>query len=239
MSLDISALPVIEDGSITSAKLADGAVTAPKLAESAVVLTDSKVAGLLPGTKLADEAVTASKLAAAAVTAPKVAESAIVLTSSVVAGQLPTSKLADMAVTSDKIADQAVGVSKTTQQVRQVPLQRNTNEVSVLGTTETEVKTFTFSKKNASPWISLAINAGLKVSAAGTATLKVYVNAETSPRATLTATSTSYDTQETGNIDISDLVNGDHVLRFKLASDNALVTAYNKLLEVFAEKDVA
>lgn len=197
MSIDISALPVIEDGSITSEKLADGAVTTPKLADAAVA-------------------------------AAKIADAAVA-----------TAKLADSAVTTDKIADMAVGVSKTTQQVRQVPLQRNTNEVAVIGTTETEVKTMTFSKKTNSPWISLAINAALKISAAGTAILKVYVNTEVSPRATLTTTSTTYDIQETGIIDISDLANGNHSLSFKLAASDPYVTAYNKLLEVFAEKDVA
>ncbi len=97
----------IEDGAITTAKLADGAVTAAKIASEAVgsqqVADNSLTAGdLAPNavgtSEIADGAVTAAKLEAGAVTIPN--------------GAITTAKLANDAVTTAKIADGAVTAAK-------------------------------------------------------------------------------------------------------------------------------
>ena len=80
----------IQDGGITTAKLATGAVTAAKIASGAVTTA-----------KIATGAVTTAKIASSAVTADKIASSAVT-----------TDKLASSAVTTAKIASEAVTIAK-------------------------------------------------------------------------------------------------------------------------------
>lgn len=63
----------VDDGAITTAKLADGAVTSPKIADNAVVAA-SVADGAMSTAKLADGAVSTEKIAARAVTASKMEE---------------------------------------------------------------------------------------------------------------------------------------------------------------------
>ena len=80
----------LEDGAVTTQKIAVGAVTTPKIADKSV--TDAK---------LADGAVTTPKIADGAVTTPKIAD-----------GAVTTPKIADKSVTDAKLADGAVYGSK-------------------------------------------------------------------------------------------------------------------------------
>ena len=90
----------LEDGAVTTQKLADRAVTDAKLADGAV--TTSKIGNAaVTDDKLADSAVTTSKIDNAAVTDDKLADSAVT-----------TSKIDNAAVTDDKLADGAVYGSK-------------------------------------------------------------------------------------------------------------------------------
>ena len=90
----------LEDGAVTTQKLADRAVTDAKLADGAV--TTSKIDNAaVTDDKLADSAVTTSKIDNAAVTDDKLADSAVT-----------TSKIDNAAVTDDKLADGAVYGSK-------------------------------------------------------------------------------------------------------------------------------
>jgi hypothetical protein len=82
----------IQDGAVTSAKIADETITSSDIA-----------AGAIGSSELASECVTESKLAAAAVTSAKIASAAVT-----------TSKLAAYAVTGDKIALNTIGDSQVT-----------------------------------------------------------------------------------------------------------------------------
>jgi Chaperone of endosialidase len=110
----------IQDGTITTAKLADGSVTNAKLAPNSVgsgniidgavgtsdlqdrSVTSIKIAGgAVTSTELADNAITTLKIVDGAVTTPKIADLAVA-----------TAKLADLGVTTPKIADLAVTDAK-------------------------------------------------------------------------------------------------------------------------------
>jgi hypothetical protein len=66
----------VNDGAITTTKMAEGAVSATKVADGAI--TTTKVAdGAVTTTKIADGAVTTPKLADLAVTSPKIADGAV------------------------------------------------------------------------------------------------------------------------------------------------------------------
>ena len=80
----------LEDGSVTTNKLADNAVTTAKIIDNAIVAE-----------KIAADAVTANKIAADAVTANKIK-----------AGAVTTDKIAANAVVADKIAARSIGVQK-------------------------------------------------------------------------------------------------------------------------------
>ncbi len=101
---------------------------------------------------------------------------------------------------------------------------------SVSGTTETEVKYCRFAN-TVIKWLKLMIVATIWVSG-GTGYLKVYIDAETTPRLTLSTTATS-ETRYEGEFAISDLAAGVHTLHVKLVNSGSYVT-YNKLLEVYA-----
>ncbi len=82
----------------------------------------------------------------------------------------------------------------------------------------------------------LHINAQMKTSGSGTtAIMKLYVDAEGSPRITLNCTDTDWVMVE-GVADFSDLANGAHDVTLKLYSDSSGATAYNDLVEIFIEK---
>jgi hypothetical protein len=91
---------VLNDGDVTTPKLADGAVTAAKIATLAVN-SARLAANAVTSEKLADGAVTEDKIAAAAVTSGKIATNAV-----------SSAKIADEAVTSAKIPDAAITLAK-------------------------------------------------------------------------------------------------------------------------------
>lgn len=90
----------IEDGAISTAKLAANAVTAAKIAAGAVIAE-----------KLAAGAVTAEKIQAGAVEAAKIAAGAVIA-EKIASGAVTTEKLDALAVTADKIAANAVTAAK-------------------------------------------------------------------------------------------------------------------------------
>jgi len=110
----------IQDGGVTTNKLADDAVTRPKIADAAVteaeiaddaVTTAKLAAGAVGTTEIADDAITNPKLADNAVSAAEIAGSAVT-TSKLDDLAVTTAKLADDAVTNPKLADDAVGTAE-------------------------------------------------------------------------------------------------------------------------------
>ncbi|MFC5405026.1 hypothetical protein [Cohnella soli] len=110
----------INDGAISSGKLADGAVTTGKLADGAVTtnkigsgqVTADKVAdGSIGTAELASGAVTADKIGAGQVTADKVADGAIG-TAELANGAVQTAKIGDGQVTGAKIASGTITQDK-------------------------------------------------------------------------------------------------------------------------------
>jgi len=114
-----------------------------------------------------------------------------------------------------------------------IPLVFDDTQKSVVGTTETEVKYFRFSKTGSIRRDKLIVIASLWVSG-GTGSLKIYIDDESSPRLTLQTTSTT-ETIVSGEIDISDLANGIHTIHIKLVNNTAGQTTYNELIEVYAK----
>jgi len=100
----------IQDGGVTTNKLADDAVTNPKIADDAV--TTAEIADdAVTNTKIAAGAVDTPELADDAVTNPKLADNAVD-TAEIAGSAVTTAKLADLAVTSAKIADAAATTAK-------------------------------------------------------------------------------------------------------------------------------
>lgn len=100
----------IEDGSITTAKLANSAVTGAKIANNAV--TTAKISDLNVTTgKLAGDAVTATKIAASAVTTDKIANLAVT-SAKIAANSITSSELAGGAVQATHIQDLAITGAK-------------------------------------------------------------------------------------------------------------------------------
>jgi len=158
-----------------------------------------------------------------------------VVTDGIEDGAITTAKLADTAVTTAKIADGAVTPAKASAELKSKMYMGDETEVSVTGTTETELKQFLFVQDGPMGTInSFYVQATLKSSSStATASLKIYIDDETTPRLTLSTTSTDYALQ-TGYFDVSDLTSGIHTIHIKLASDTATETAYNYLLEFYA-----
>jgi hypothetical protein len=110
----------IGDGEVTTPKIANGAVTTDKLAADAVV-TDKILNGAVTTDKLATDAVAEAKILNGAVTEPKLATSAVttdklaadaVVTDKILNLNVTEAKLADGAVTTDKLGDGAVTTQK-------------------------------------------------------------------------------------------------------------------------------
>ena len=110
----------LDDGSVTTAKLADGSVTTPKLADDAV--TGAKIAdatihggalidGTIPTVKIGDSQVTGAKLSSNAVSTGKIADNAIT-SAKIAAGAVGSSDLASFAVLASKLNSNAVTTAK-------------------------------------------------------------------------------------------------------------------------------
>ena len=97
---------VVEDGSITTVKLANEAVTNPKLAPDAV--STSKIIDLtISEAKLQDAAVTNIKIASAAITSEKIVDEAVI-TSKINIEAVTNSRIGSEAITHQKIQAEAV-----------------------------------------------------------------------------------------------------------------------------------
>ena len=110
----------IDDGSISTAKIADAGVTTAKLADSSVTtakiaddaVTSAKVPdGSISTAKLADDGVTSAKIAASAVTNAEIAANTI-LTGNIASQAVNTQSITDNAVSTAKLADDAVTFAK-------------------------------------------------------------------------------------------------------------------------------
>ena len=191
-------------------EVADNSVTASKLTDGAIDLSTAKVTGELPTSKIED-------------------------------GAIVEAKLASLAVSTGKLKDQAVTLAKAQQALKIHHFVGDETEVSTTGTTEEDQKVFrmpraTSDVKGIQP-VRIHVNAEMKVidGTSPTGILKVYIDAEGTPRITLNTTSGTYEMVE-GDADISDLSNGTHTIKVTLASDEAPATAYNDLIEIFLEK---
>lgn len=110
----------IQDGAVTNEKLADGAVDTRTLADEAV--TNEKIQdGAVTGEKLADNTITGDKLQDGIIDSDKFADGSIesrniaddaITTDKIQDGAVTTPKLADGAVTTEKIQDEAVTTAK-------------------------------------------------------------------------------------------------------------------------------
>lgn len=184
--------------------------------------------------ELKDGAVTATKIMAGAVDATALADSAVDLSGTKVKGLLPGTRLADGSVTPEK-------ASRAT---KRDTFTANSTEVSSTETSATaasEVKTARFNIVGTTDedgrtrrWMFFAIEAELKSSAAtATAKLDIFIDGETTPRATLSSSSTSYDAIATSDVSIADLAPGNHIIRARLYTTVSGQTAYNRQFEIY------
>lgn len=100
----------IEDGSITTDKLADNAVTTAKLSNSSV--TSAKIVdGTIVASDIANSTITGGKIASNTITATNIAASAVG-TSEIAENAVTTAKIANSNVTADKLASSSVTAAK-------------------------------------------------------------------------------------------------------------------------------
>jgi hypothetical protein len=105
-------------------------------------------------------------------------------------------------------------------------------EVSMSGTTEAELKRFRFYKSAYAPFRRIVIALSAWVSG-GTGTVKVYVDAETSPRASFSTTSTS-EVFATLSFSVADLAYGPHTVYVKAVNSGSYYT-YTRYLDAWGE----
>ncbi|MBT9164030.1 MAG: hypothetical protein DDT23_00019 [candidate division WS2 bacterium] len=107
-------------------------------------------------------------------------------------------------------------------------------ERSVAGTTETEIKFFRMIKHpNAYNLRLLRFFAELRVSAASTGTLRIYLDGAASPSLTLTTIATAFELLN-GSIDVSAWADGVHTVSIRLLNSTT-ATTINRLLECYVE----
>ncbi len=100
----------IQNGAVTTAKLADGSITGEKIQDDAI--TGEKLAdGAVDTRTIADEAITNEKIRDGAVTSTKLNDGAVT-TGKIEDGAVTTPKIADGAVTTAKLHDEAVTTAK-------------------------------------------------------------------------------------------------------------------------------
>jgi hypothetical protein len=129
-----------------------------------------------------------------------------------------TAQLQDGAVTTPKIADGAVTAPKTSGGFRSRFILGDDTEVTETSTTYVEKKKFNFYKDatvETLNWQEMEVVAELKSSASTiTASVAVFVDAETTPRLELTSTSTTYDIKR-GTFSMADLPTGLHTISIR------------------------
>jgi len=108
------------------------------------------------------------------------------------------------------------------------PIAVDDTEVSVYGTSETEVKKFTFIKSNLMPFKILIIQLEGKVSG-GTGYFRIYIDG--SLKKELSTTSTSYVPLVCA-INVTDLPEGGHTFSLRLLNSGSYYT-YNRTIEVY------
>jgi hypothetical protein len=169
--------------------------------------------------EIAPASITEDLIADGAVTEDKIANASIV-----------EAKIANLAVKTAHLQDNLVTLAKADNDVR-----LNTyvgDETVVSAHDETAVKEFTFpiSSGKFKPTM-IRVIASMKIDTVdATATLKIFVNGDVSPRITLTSQSLTYELKS-GDCDISDLVNGKQSVIVKLSSDLSASLAYNELVD--------
>lgn len=99
----------IKDGAVTTDKIADNSVTGEKFADNSI--TADKLEGTFSGEKIADNTLTGDKIQDNAVSGAKLIDGTIT-TSKIQDGAVTTEKLHDEAVTTAKLADEAVTTRK-------------------------------------------------------------------------------------------------------------------------------
>lgn len=99
----------IKDGAVTTDKIADNSVTGEKFADNSI--TADKLEGTFSGEKIADNTLTGDKIQDNAVSGAKLIDGTIT-TSKIKDGAVTTEKLHDEAVTTAKLADEAVTTRK-------------------------------------------------------------------------------------------------------------------------------
>ncbi len=99
----------IKNGAVTNEKIADNSVTGEKFADNSI--TADKLKGTFSGEKIADNTLTGDKIQDNAVSGAKLIDGTIT-TSKIQDGAVTTEKLHDEAVTTAKLADEAVTTRK-------------------------------------------------------------------------------------------------------------------------------
>ena len=99
----------IKNGAVTNEKIADNSVTGEKFADNSI--TADKLEGTFSGEKIADNTLTGDKIQDNAVSGAKLIDGTIA-TSKIQDGAVTTEKLHDEAVTTAKLADEAVTTRK-------------------------------------------------------------------------------------------------------------------------------
>lgn len=100
----------LNDGQVTTVKIADGAITSDKIAADTVIAADI-AAGAVGTSELADGSVTTVKIADSNVTTAKIADSNVT-TAKIADSNVTTAKIADGGVTTVKISDSNVTTAK-------------------------------------------------------------------------------------------------------------------------------
>lgn len=182
------------------------------------------------------------EVADGSITEIKLADGAVDLESDKVVGELPSIKLADAAVVEAKIAvlavktghlqDDCVTLAKSSDDVAVSHFVGDETEVLVLGDTETEMKTLSYTKQIGYKPTKIRFVGTLKTSdAAKMATMNVYWDAEVAPRLTMTSVDLAYEIVS-DEADISDLENGKHTMHVCLVNAAVDGTSYNDMIDL-------
>jgi len=233
---------------ITNAKIAAGAVDTTELAADAV--TNAKIAALAVDTaEIAADAVTNAKIGAGAVDTAEIAALAVetaqlaagAVTDSVLADDsVVNSKLADLAISTGKLQNNVVTLAKSDEDSRLRPFIGDESTVSIVGTTETEIKAFKLPKGTTQKFKpkKMRVFATLKTdNVASAAELTIYLDAEGTSRLTLTSTSLTEELVS-GEFDLSDLTDGRHDVSIRLRSLGAADQATNDYVDMMIVVEV-
>lgn len=159
---------------------------------------------------------------------------ALNLNESRITGQLPNSKLGAAAVALDNLQDNAVALAKADKYLRLSKYISDESPVQVEGIAEDVVKEFSFTKVAGkfNPVEMVFFGTVRTNDVAYTATLKVYLDEEETPRISFPTQEAVQDAMASVEVDISDIAEGRHMCKIALVSDDVAGIAYNNFVDI-------